>query len=118
MKPLELRSVLLYLGACLVFQSWEDTEWEPLEESGGGMYMHPYLDYVVALNCVERHSYIMPLYSLKQIGRGTQEARGAETAAPEGTRSSKSNQINWWTHETRNKENVTAAHWEQKRFPG
>jgi hypothetical protein len=114
MKPLELHSVLLYLGACRVFQSWEDTEWEPLEETGGGMYMHSYLGCVVALNCLERQSYIMHLYSLKQTGRGTQEARGAETAAPEGTRSSKSNQINRWTHETRNKENITAAHWGQE----
>jgi hypothetical protein len=68
-----------------MFQNWEDTEWEPLQETGGGMYMHSYLSYVIAVNCVGRQAYIMHLYSIKQIGRGTQEARGAETAAPEGT---------------------------------
>jgi hypothetical protein len=38
------------------FQGWEDSEWEPLEETGGGMYVHLYLGYVVAVNCESRQS--------------------------------------------------------------
>jgi hypothetical protein len=70
-----------------VFQGWEDTEWEPVQETGSGTYvqMCPYPGYVVALSCVCRQSYVISVFSLKQIGRGTQEARGAEIAAPEGT---------------------------------
>ena len=60
----------------------------------------------------------MPLYSLQQIGRGTQEARGAEIAATKGTGSSQSKQTNRWTHETRNQESVIGRQSEPRSFSG
>lgn len=77
-----------------------------------------YIGYVATVNSVGSQSYIAPLYSLQQIGRGTQEARGTETAAAKGTRSTKSNQTNRWTHETRDQESVTGTECEPRRCQG
>jgi hypothetical protein len=114
-----LRSTLLLSYEKLLCISELGEQW--VWASGGDWcrYVHLlYIGYVVTVNCMGSQSYIMPLYSLQQIGRGTQEARGTETAATEGAWSSKSKQTNRWTHETRNQESVTGTQCEPSRCLG